>query len=307
MLVDPAEQVAPVIGHEDSTCTSGLGSSSATSARSASMPSPVRADTTTECFWVRSEPVDDLGVGDVGLVDDDDLGDVPGPLDTRRARLADRGDLALGVGVEPSTTCSSRSASATSSSVLRKASTSWWGSARTKPTVSTRVYSRPSGVSARRTVGSRVANSWFSTSTPAPVSRLSRSRTCRRWCSRRSPRWARPVRTAARVSLGVPAGLHRGDVALELGDPGVDPAPVQLDLGLAGAARPDALTAGDPPPAWRLIDSPQPRRRGSRYCNWASSTCALPSRLLACWAKMSRISAVRSMTLTLTTSSRARR
>ena len=36
------------------------------------------------------------------------------------------------------------------------------------------------------------------------------------------------------------------------------------------------------------------------YCSWASSTWALPSRLRACWAKMSRISAVRSMTLTCT-------
>ena len=35
------------------------------------------------------------------------------------------------------------------------------------------------------------------------------------------------------------------------------------------------------------------------YCICASSTWALPSRLLACWAKMSRISAVRSTTLTL--------
>ena len=61
------------------------------------------------------------------------------------------------------------------------------------------------------------------------------------------------------------------------------------------------------PPACRDIDSPQPRRRGRRYCSWASSTCALPSLDLACWAKMSRISAVRSMTLTLTTSSSARR
>ena len=55
------------------------------------------------------------------------------------------------------------------------------------------------------------------------------------------------------------------------------------------------------PPACRDSDSPQPRSRGSMYCIWASSTCALPSRLLACWAKMSRISAVRSTTLTLST------
>ena len=59
------------------------------------------------------------------------------------------------------------------------------------------------------------------------------------------------------------------------------------------------------PPACRDIDSPQPRSRGSMYCIWASSTCALPSRLVACWAKMSRISAVRSMTLTLTAFSSA--
>jgi hypothetical protein len=44
---------------------------------------------------------------------------------------------------------------------------------RTKPTVSARVNSRPLGVCALRTVGSSVANSAFSTRTPAPVRRLS--------------------------------------------------------------------------------------------------------------------------------------
>lgn len=41
------------------------------------------------------------------------------------------------------------------------------------------------------------------------------------------------------------------------------------------------------------------------YSICASDTCALPSRLVACWAKMSRISAVRSMTFTLTAFSNA--
>ena len=41
------------------------------------------------------------------------------------------------------------------------------------------------------------------------------------------------------------------------------------------------------------------------YSICASDTWALPSRLVACWAKMSRISAVRSMTLTLTAFSSA--
>ncbi|CAM5244391.1 hypothetical protein SVIOM342S_00731 [Streptomyces violaceorubidus] len=65
-------------------------------------------------------------------------------------------------------------------------------------------------------------------------------------------------------------------------------------------ARPPPL----PPPICRDSDWPQPRSLGSMYCICASATCALPSRDLACWAKMSRIRAVRSMTLTLTTSSR---
>src|SRR6266702_3761128 len=60
------------------------------------------------------------------------------------------------------------------------------------------------------------------------------------------------------------------------------------------------------PPACRASDSPQPRSRGIRYSSWASTTCALPSLLRACWAKMSRMSAVRSTTFTLTTPSSRR-
>src|SRR5437763_831823 len=60
-----------------------------------------------------------------------------------------------------------------------------------------------------------------------------------------------------------------------------------------------------PPPSrercvhWRV-------RRGSRYWSWASSTCILPSRLRARWAKMSRMSALRSMTFRLSSRSRLR-
>ena len=61
------------------------------------------------------------------------------------------------------------------------------------------------------------------------------------------------------------------------------------------------------PPAWRDSDPPQPRSRGSMYSSCASSTWALPSREVACWAKMSRITAVRSTTFTLVASSKARR
>ena len=74
-----------------------------------------------------------------------------------------------GSGWAASTTCRIRSAWATSSRVERKASISSWGRLRTKPTVSVRVYTRPSGVLARRTVGSRVANRASCTMIWAPV------------------------------------------------------------------------------------------------------------------------------------------
>ena len=60
------------------------------------------------------------------------------------------------------------------------------------------------------------------------------------------------------------------------------------------------------PPTWRDSESPQPRRRGNRYAIWASSTWALPSLLFACWAKISKIKAVRSTTLTFNLSSNCR-
>ncbi|CFS08108.1 Uncharacterised protein [Mycobacterium tuberculosis] len=56
----------------------------------------------------------------------------------------------------------------------RNASTNWVGRCRTKPTVSVSTTGLPSPNSARLVVGSRVANSASCTSTPAPVSALSR-------------------------------------------------------------------------------------------------------------------------------------
>jgi hypothetical protein len=78
----------------------------------------------------------------------------------------------VGSGEEASTTCTRRSDSPTTSSVLLKASTSWWGSLRTKPTVSLRSTDSPPGSCRRRVVGSSVAKRRSSTSTPASVRRL---------------------------------------------------------------------------------------------------------------------------------------
>ena len=71
-----------------------------------------------------------------------------------------------------SRTCRIRSASSTSSSVARKAATSWCGRSEMKPTVSDRMTRRPPGSSTARIVGSSVAKSMSFASTAAPVSRL---------------------------------------------------------------------------------------------------------------------------------------
>ena len=50
-----------------------------------------------------------------------------------------------------------------------------------------------------------------------------------------------------------------------------------------------------PPACWES-STPRPLKRGKRYSSWANSTCKRPSRVRACWAKISRMSAVRSIT-----------
>ena len=104
-----------------------------------------------------------------------------------------------------------------------------------------------------------------------------------------------------------PAAAGRGraaadglDLALEAGDAVADEAAVGLELRLAGAAGADG--------ALRAARGGSTGRRGAaggtRY--WASSTWRRPSRVWARLAKMSRMRAVRSRTLTLRASSRLR-
>ncbi len=113
-------------------------------------------------------------------------------------------------GAEPSTTWTMRSDSPTTSRVERKASTTWWGSLRTNPTVSVTSTVSPPGRSSCRVRGSRVENSRFSTRTSEPHSRLSRvdfpalvypTSDTVRWRDRARPlRWVRRVRSSWRRS-----------------------------------------------------------------------------------------------------------
>ena len=154
-------------------------------------------------------------------------------------------------GEAASATCTIRSASVTSSSVERNASTRSCGSLLTNPTVSETTARRRPGSSSRRVVGSSVANSWSATITSAPVSRLHQ---------RRLP----GVRVAGDRHLrdaGVlpPRALHvarlreRLDVAAELRDPPADVLAVDLHLRLARAR-------GVPDAAARAGSSPRPSR-----------------------------------------------
>ena len=136
----------------------------------ASSPSPVaaltktrgtRAPPTAARACRRSARGRSVVVEPVELVEDDDLRHLAG-ADLGEHALRPRRICSANSGLAPSTTCSSRSASAASCSVAWNASISVCGRSRMKPTVSDR---RRRALDARsrwswRVVVSRVANSW---------------------------------------------------------------------------------------------------------------------------------------------------
>ena len=158
-------------GSNASTCTFGVGSIDSTFSRSASTPSPENAETiyasginaSTRSRAASSIRSALLNATIVGIVSTPSMSEST----SLTASICENGS-----GCDPSTTCTIKSASATSSNVDLNASISCVGRRRTKPTVSTYAYSRPSLAFARRTAVSKVANSAFSTSSAEPVSRL---------------------------------------------------------------------------------------------------------------------------------------
>ncbi len=135
------------------------------------MPSPVTALTATEPSWSAHEFAGHVRRG-VGLVEHQQLGHV------QRTDLGEHLRTAAiwpsGSGAVQSTTWTRKSAAPATSSVLLNASTSPCGRRRTKPTVSVSSTGSPPGSDRRRVVGSSVANSRSSTSTPAWVRWLSK-------------------------------------------------------------------------------------------------------------------------------------
>ena len=148
-----------------------------------------------------------------------------------------------GSGCEPSTTCSSRSASATSSSVERNASTSWCGSCADEPDgVGERVEPPVGGLGAAhgRVEGREelVLDEHARAGEPVEERGLAGVGVAG---DRDARHGVRPAAAAAWCRGPVFISLiSRRSLAMR----GVDPAAVELDLGLTGTARAHALAAG---------------------------------------------------------------
>ena len=101
-----------------------------------------RAAAATDPGWSRARRSASAGQRSV-LLNTKSSGTSPAPISDSTRRTASM--LPSGSAAPASTTCTSRSASTTTSSVLLNASTSWWGSLRTKPTVSVSSTVSPPG------------------------------------------------------------------------------------------------------------------------------------------------------------------
>ena len=155
-----------------------------------------------------------------------------------------------------------RSASATSSSVDRNASTSWCGRCRTKPDgvgQGEPAAGRRPGPAHRRVQGGeqRVIDQDSGPGQPVEQAGLARVGVAR-------DGHRRHLAAAPLPALDLPAHRHLGDLAAQLGDARPDPAPVSLDLGFTGPAGADAAAAGHPAaglPGQRLTPAAQPRQQ----------------------------------------------
>ena len=98
---------------------------------------------------------------------------------------------------------------------------------------------------------------------------------------------------AAAAHLALLARLHLDEPRFQIADAQIDEPAVFFELRFAGAAQ--CRCRRSMRPRWLHIC----RRRGRAYSSWASSTCKRASMERARVAKMSRISSLRSSTLTL--------
>ena len=222
-------------GTTSSTTRSDPRRRSPSTRRSSSTPSPVRAETSTDPSMAAPAP---WPLGGDGRPCSPRPARARRPRRSRRAPSRTAAIWASAFAAVPSTTWTRRSARRTESRVERKASTSSWGSLRTKPTVSVTSTVSPPGRESWRVRGSRVTKRRFSAGTPASVQAVEQGRLAGVGVAHQ-----RQLTVAA---AGPAAALQRPG-ALDLAQVGLQPvhaphqaAAVHLELGLARAPGPDA-------------------------------------------------------------------
>ena len=207
----------------------------------------------------------------------------PAPRSRRRAAPSLSGCAA-------SRTCRMTSASATSSSVARNASTSSCGSSLMKPTVSDRMTRRPDGRRSPRMVGSSVANSWSRARHLGAGQRVEQRRLAGVGVA--DQRDHRERHAPPRGAVQAAGAAHLLQILLQPHDALADQPAVGLDLRLAGAAE-EAEAAALP-----LQMGPGPHQARCADIPDAPARPAACLRVVAARSpKMSRIRPVRSMTL----------
>ena len=239
-LVDAADQVAAVVRHEHLDVDVGLGQLVGDEGAQLveALAGAGRHD--DRVLLVPTQPVDDLRVGEVGLVDDDDLAHVGG-VDVGE-HGAHRGDLALGVGVRAVDDVQQqvglgdlleRGAERLDELVRQRAHEADGVDERVEATVG-RLGPAHGGVEGREQL---VLDEHPGTGEPVEDRGLAGVGVPGDGDARHG------IRPAA-AALGVADRLHLLDLTAQLGDAGVDPATVELDLGLTRSARAHALAAG---------------------------------------------------------------
>ena len=242
MLVQPVDQVAALVGQQRLELHAGPGQLALDQRQHVGDAlAGLRADH-DRVRLLAQQPGEHERIGGVGLVDDDELGDLAGA--DLGEDLADRGELALGVGVRAVDDVQDQVGVG---DLLQRRAERLDQLVRQVPDEPDGVAHRvdaavrggrtPRGRVERRE--QRVLDQHAGIGEPVEQRRLAGVGVA-------GDRHGWDLVAPPLLALGVAGALHLLELAVELGDLGVDPAPVGLDLRLTGAAAADAGTAGDP-------------------------------------------------------------
>ena len=210
----------------------------------------------------------------------------PAPISSSVSSTARFIAIACSSPAEASSTCSSRSARRSPRASRAKASTSWWGSLRMKPTVSVSRCARPPILTVLRGRVEGVEQPVAHTDL-RPRQRVEQRRLAGVGVADEGDRRQRGALALGALTARVPltCSRRRRSAAMRLR---------ARRRSVSIWVSPGPLVPMPPPSRSRWLH--RPRMRARLYSSWASSTWSLPSALPAWRAKMSRITVVRSTT-----------